>query len=140
MTEAVSRDKTLTGDTVRVFGANMFSSHGPGKAGSVMVLHGVSRQHVCAWARPTVAKKRTKVGASIVVSNYRSQCRDSRRLDFCYLPEGPFQLNFVEDMRGPPLRCTLSRDSIVGVMAAKFKYFPTSLHIRMRRSGRFAAV
>ena len=118
MTEAVSRDKTLTGDTVRVFGANMFSSHGPGKAGPVMVLHGVSRQHFSAWVRPAVAKKIAKVGASIVVSRFRSQCRDSRRLDFCYLPEGPFQLGFVGDVRRSPLRCTLSRDSIAGSMVA----------------------
>ena len=79
MTEALARDKTLTGDTVRVSEANMFWSHGPGKAGAVMVLHGVSRQHFSAWVRLAVAKTIAKIVASVLVSKELSRWQDSRR-------------------------------------------------------------
>jgi hypothetical protein len=57
----------------------MFSSHSPGKAGSVMVLHGVSRQHVSAQVKPAVAKKKAKVVASIIMSRRLSPCQDSKK-------------------------------------------------------------
>ena len=51
MTEPSSRDRTFTGDILRDSGAKMFWFHGPEKAGSVMVLHSVSRQHFSALTR-----------------------------------------------------------------------------------------
>jgi hypothetical protein len=57
MTEPSSSDRTFTGDILRVFGAKMLWSHGPEKAGSVMVLHCVSRQQFSALAMAVTARR-----------------------------------------------------------------------------------
>jgi hypothetical protein len=79
MTEPLSRDKTSTGDTLRVSGAKMFSSHGPGNACSVMVLHWVSRQHFSALARAVNARRYAQEVASILIIEWSEGGLDGYR-------------------------------------------------------------